>query len=424
VRRRAVSLFSGAGGLDLGLHAAGWDVLAQVEMDEDCSGTLRRHAKHLRLEPQIITASVETIDPRLLRRSLGLRQGELELLAGGPPCQPFTTTGLRQAISDRRASTVFPTYLRFVSEFLPRTLLMENVDGMLSVALRHRQLVLRGAGGPPLDWEERKGTFLHWLLHELVALGYSVTWGVVDASDYGVPQRRQRAVLIGVRSGEPCFLPAPTHGAPGLPRVRTLRDALRGVNAESPVQPLSERKRQVFEMIPSGGNWRDLSERVRRETMGAAFHAEGGKGGWWRRLSWDAPAPTILGMPDHSSTALIHPDATRCLSVAECAALQSFPAWVVFAGTPRSQYQQIGNAVPPLLGEALGRAVNAHLSGIRRLAPPEPLWRRESANRRIGTHGWVVPGTHGPLFHFHVRVRDDHVWSTESSRRQQRLAVG
>jgi DNA (cytosine-5)-methyltransferase 1 len=421
--RQAVSLFSGAGGLDLGLEAAGWSVLAQVEMDEDCTGTLRRHAEHLQRQPQIITSSVEKVDPQALRRSLRLRRGELELLAGGPPCQPFTTTGLRQAISDRRASTAFPSYLRFVSEFLPRTLLMENVDGMLSVALRHRRLALRGSGGPPLAWEERKGTFLHWLLHELVALGYSMSWGVVDASDYGVPQRRQRAVLIGTRSGDPCFLPSATHGGPRLPRCRTLRDALRGVSTDSPVQPLSERKRRVFDMIPPGGNWRELSERVRKQTMGAAFHAEGGKGGWWRRLSWDAPAPTILGMPDHSSTALIHPDETRCLSVAECAALQSFPAWVAFAGTPRSQYQQIGNAVPPLLGEALGRALDQHLAGVRTPVPPEPLWRQESANRRIGTHGWVVPGTQGPLFHFHVRLRDDHVWATEPNG-QQRLSFG
>lgn len=423
IGRRVVSLFSGAGGLDLGLHAAGWNVLTQIEMDADCSGTLRQHAQHLRNRPQILTDSVENVEPRALRKSLGLCRGELELLAGGPPCQPFTTTGLRQAISDQRASTVFPTYLRFVTEFLPRTLLMENVDGMLSAALRHRRLSLRGSGGPPLNWEERKGTFLHWLLHELVKLGYSVTWGIVDASDYGVPQRRQRAVLIGVHSGEPCFLPTPTHGGSGLPRVRTLRDALRGVNGDSPVQPLSERKRRVFEMIPPGGNWRDLSERIRRETMGAAFHAEGGKGGWWRRLAWNAPAPTILGMPDHSSTALIHPDLTRCLSIAECAALQSFPTWATFVGTSRSQYQQIGNAVPPLLGEALGRVVSGHLAGVRAPAPPEPRWRQASANRRIGTHGWVVPGTHEPIFHFHVRVRDDHVWSTKPER-QQRLAFG
>lgn len=410
--RRVVSLFSGAGGLDLGLEGAGWEVLVQVEMDRACAGTLHRHAEHLGKRPEIIQAPIESVDPGGLRRSLGLRRGDLDLLAGGPPCQPFTTTGLRQAISDRRASTAFPTYLTFVSEFLPRALLIENVDGMLSAALRHRPLVERGRGRPALAPEEQKGSFLQWLLGQLAHLGYAVSWGVADASDFGVPQRRQRAVLLGVRGTAPCFLPSPTHGGPGQPRVRTLRDGLRGVRKDSPIQPLSERKRSVFARIPPGGNWRDLPDGVRRATMGAAFHAEGGKGGWWRRLSWDAPAPTILGMPDHSSTALIHPDETRCLSIAECAALQSFPPWVTFDGRPREQYQQIGNAVPPLLGEAMARSLAAHLDGVRGEAPPAPVWRRESANRRIGTHGWIVPGRR-PLLHFNGRMRDDHVWATE-----------
>ena len=416
--RSVVSLFSGAGGLDLGLEAAGWRVRAQVEMDIDCVETLSRHAEHSKRDPLIVHSRIEDVSPARLRKSVGLRRGELSLLAGGPPCQPFTTTGLRRAISDRRASTAFPTYISFVAEFLPRALLIENVDGMLSAALRHRPLARRSMR--PLAPNERKGAFLHWLLGQLVGLGYSVTWGVVEAADYGVPQRRQRAVLIGVRNGKSCFLPEPTHGAPGLPRVRTLRDAFQGVSTDSPVQPLSERKRLVFDMVPPGGNWRDLPVRVRRSTMGAAWRAEGGKSGWWRRLALDAPAATILGMPDHSSTGLIHPDETRCLSVAECAAIQSFPSWVTFAGRPRSQYQQIGNAVPPLLAEALGRAIADHLRGRRQPYPPIPAWRQESANRRIGTHGWVVPHLDGPRFHFHVRLREDHVWAI--TRRRQQLS--
>lgn len=408
---RAISLFSGAGGLDLGLHNSGWKVLAQIEIDKDCIGTLRRHSEHVGISPTLLASPVEDVDPAALRRSLRLRRGELELLAGGPPCQPFTTTGLRQAITDRRAAIAFPSYLSFLSEFLPRALVIENVDGMLSAALRHRPLALRGAGSRPMAQSEKKGSFLRWLLGELTALGYSVTWGVVEAADYGVPQRRQRSVLIGVRDRTPCFLPSPTHGTPDLLPVQTLRDALTGIRSESPVQPLSERKRRVFDMIPAGGNWRSLPIHLRRKTMGKAFDAEGGKSGWWRRLSWCSPSPTILGMPDHSSTGLIHPDETRCLSVAECAALQSFPGWVTFAGSSRSQYQQIGNAVPPLLGAAVGRVISEHLTGIQQLVPPIPKWRQESANRRIGTHGWAVPGKEGPLYHLHVRVRDDHVWA-------------
>jgi DNA (cytosine-5)-methyltransferase 1 len=409
-RGTALSLFSGAGGLDLGLEVAGWNVVAQIEMDPDCAETLRRQAVRRCRVPEIICAPIERVDPLVLRNKLKLRSGGLTLLAGGPPCQPFTTTGLRQAINDRRAVSAFPTYLKYVEAFQPRALLMENVDGMLSAALQHRPLDRRGKQEAPMRWEERKGSFLHWLLGRLAHLGYSVTWGVTEAADYGVPQRRQRAVLIGVRSDDPCFLPQATHGGIDQPRHRTLRDALRQVLDLGPIQPLSERKKAVFRLIPAGGNWRCLPVSTRRATMGAAFQAEGGKSGWWRRLAWEQPAPTILGMPDHSSTALVHPDEVRCLSVAECAAVQTFPRWVRFAGSPRSQYQQIGNAVPPNLAAQLGRTIADYLEGHRQRPPAPPVWKKASANRRIGTHGWVLRGALKPSYHLAGEPRDDHVW--------------
>lgn len=412
-----VSLFSGAGGLDLGLDAAGWTALAQIECDDDAVGTLelaaRRRAKeHAGLETRVVAAPIERVDPAALRRSLGLRRGQLRLLAGGPPCQPFTTHGLRQSIIDRRATEVWPGYLQYVDEFRPRALLIENVDGLLSAALRHRPLLERGRAAAPLDDDERKGSFLRWLLGELTARGYTVSWGVAEAADYGVPQMRQRAIVIGVRGNRPCFLPPARFGQPRQPAFRTLRDAVRVVCEPGPVQPLSVRKRAVYRLIPPGGNWRDLPVDLQRATMGGAHAAEGGKSGWWRRLAWDSPAPTILGMPDHSSTALIHPDEDRCLSVNECAAAQSFPPGTEFAGSARSQYQQIGNAVPPLLGQALGEHLAAFLASGRDALPPEPPWRKSSANRRIGTHGWAVsrPGR-ATEYHLHVKVRPDHVWS-------------
>lgn len=408
-----LSLFSGAGGLDLGLRLAGWPVLAQVEMEPDCVATLQAEAIKARRKTQCFRARIEEIDPRRLRRQLGLKAGQLGLIAGGPPCQPFTTTGLRQGIHDRRASSAFPSYLKYVEELMPEALLLENVDGMLSAALRHRPLRERGTDSPKMAWEERKGSFLYWFLCKLAALGYSVAWGVTEAADHGVPQFRQRAVLIGIRHGEPCFLPAPSHGQPGLSPFRTLREALTGIRNLGPIQPLSERKKDVFRLIPPGGNWRNLSDSLRRQTMGAAYFATGGKSGWWRRLSWDEPAPTILGMPDHSSTALIHPDELRCLSLNECAAVQTFPGDICFGGSPRSGYQQVGNAVPPLLACRLGLHIAGHLAGERAPAPQAPDWRRASANRRIGTHGWVTPGPRGPKFHILAKPREDSVWVDE-----------
>lgn len=255
--------------------------------------------------------------------------------------------------------------------------------------------------------EEMKGSFLRWLVGELVGLGYSVSWGLVEAADYGVPQYRQRSLLVGVRDGGPCYLPP---GRPDAPRA-TLRSALDGLADPGPIQPLSTRKQAIYSLIPPGGNWRDLPRSVQEETMGAAFQAAGGKSGWWRRLSWDEPAPTILGMPDHSSTGLIHPDETRCLGLAECAAIQTFPRGTRFFGSARSQYQQVGNAVPPRLAEAIGKHVMAHLDGVRTERPAPPPWRQASANRRIGTHGWAEPSRFGSSTTLNVKVRDDHIWA-------------
>jgi DNA (cytosine-5)-methyltransferase 1 len=415
--RRFLSLFSGAGGLDLGLEEAGWLPIAAVEMDADAVGTLalaarRRSKVSDEPEPLIFTNKIEDVPPHRLRRDLGLKKGELALMAGGPPCQPFTTHGLRQSITDARAVGVWPTYLQYVDEFQPKALVIENVDGLLSAALRHRPLVLRGNAKIAVDPQERKGSFLLWLLKELAVRGYTITWGLAEAADYGVPQFRQRSIIIGVRGSNPCFLPAGEFGGVGQPPYRTLRQALKTVTELGAVQPLSERKRAVYARVPPGGNWRDLPEAIQRESMGRAHLASGGKSGWWRRLAWDAPSPTILGMPDHSSTALVHPEEIRCLSVAECAAAQSFPADIEFAGSPRSQYQQIGNAVPPLLGRAVGKQISQHLEGIQTQTPPIPDWRKTSANRRIGTHGWVVV-TKGrkPRLTVNVKVRQDHVWA-------------
>ncbi|HVU73084.1 MAG TPA: DNA cytosine methyltransferase [Mycobacteriales bacterium] len=420
--RSFVSLFSGAGGLDLGLEMVGWTPLVQIECDDAAVATLELGARHRQrktsgsVQTRVIAAPIENVDPVELRKSLKLRKGALPLLAGGPPCQPFTTHGLRRALNDRRASAVWPTYLDYVDALAPQALLIENVDGLLSAALQHRRLLDRGRESEPMKWEERKGSFLHWLVTELTQRGYTVSWGVAEAADYGVAQMRQRAVLIGVRESSPCYLPPATHGGPGQPAFRTLRDALTGIRELGPVQPLSERKRAVYALVPPGGNWRDLPPAVQEETMGGAYYAEGGKSGWWRRLAWDRPAPTILGMPDHSSTALVHPDEVRCLSVNECAAVQSFPAETPFGGTPRAQYQQIGNAVPPLLGAALGRQISAFLDGAREDAPPAPPWRRSSANRRIGTHGWARRAKGSGTLRdvtINVQIRADHVWASE-----------
>lgn len=401
---RFLSLCSGAGGLDIGLEMAGWRCLAQVEIDRDCCATLQAQSDVLEIGARVIHAPLEALDPREVRLSLGLARGELDLIAGGPPCQPFTTHGLRQTLNDQRAGAVFPSYMNFIREFEPKTMLIENVDGFLSAALEHVALVDRQHRA--LRRPEMKGSFLEWVLKELDTIGYSVSWGLAEAADYGVPQFRQRAILIGTRRSEPCHLPVGLIG-----RAVTVREGLADVRDPGPIQPLSVRKSAIYSLIPPGGNWRSLPVEVQQATMGKAYYATGGKSGWWRRLAWDAPSPTILGMPDHSSTGLIHPEEVRCLGLNECAALQSFPAGIPFQGSARSQYQQVGNAVPPLLGAALGKTLLHHLEGGLSDAPSSPDWRSESANRRIGTHGWMLRQGNRASITMNAKVRPDHVWA-------------
>jgi DNA (cytosine-5)-methyltransferase 1 len=409
-----VSLFSGAGGLDIGLEKAGFVALARCELDGDCANTLDMNRRQL-MKPDslLMRGDVSDLDPATLLDEVGLGQGDLDLLAGGPPCQAFTTTGRRRALNDSRGSNVMH-YLRLLKHLRPRCFLMENVTGFLSAALHHRPLKERGNGNRPMEPSEMKGSVLKWFVGELSRSGYTVTWGVLDAVDFGVPQFRQRAFLVGVRDGDAFVLPAPTHFEHdrGMPTWRTLRDALEGLDDPAPlVQPLSEFKTRVFGTIPSGGNWRSMSPDVRAETMGRAFHAEGGRGGWWRRLAWDRPAPTILTMPDHSSTGLIHPDEVRCLSVRECARCQTFPDSWEFSGPSRSRYRQIGNAVPVELAARLGEAIVNYLDGQRVRRPAPPTWRQASANQRIGTWGWM---THDGVLTI-LNQRPDHISLSEPS---------
>jgi len=412
--RSMISVCSGAGGLDIGLELAGFTTLAAVDFDRDCVDTLEANRERFKKSKvEILCEDLGNLSPNAWLQHLGLDRGELTLLAGGPPCQAFTTTGRRRALADTRGSVVHH-YLALLRAAEPKYFLMENVTGFLSVALHHRPLSQRGMGHRSLSEEESKGSVFRWFISELIRSGYTVAWGVLDAVDFGVPQFRQRVFLLGARNPDPVFLPQPTHFPDARPRWKTLRDAFRGLRDPSPfVQPLSEFKISVFSRIPPGGNWRSLSPRLRRSTMGRAFHAEGGKGGWWRRLAWDSPAPTILTMPDHSSTGLVHPDETRCLTVRECARCQTFPDEWIFAGSSRSQYRQIGNAVPVQLARSLGDRILAHLQGERTPRPEPPVWRKVSANQRLGTWGWVVHDENRLVL---LNRRADHVDLTKGTR--------
>jgi DNA (cytosine-5)-methyltransferase 1 len=255
--------------------------------------------------------------------------------------------------------------VRFVAAMQPKTFLMENVRGLVSAAIRHRPIKLRPShGGKPLRPDERPGSVLRLLAKDLSRLrpSYRLDAFEVNAVNYGAPQLRERLLLVGNRYGEAVTFPPPTHGqlaVSGLLPFATLGDVIKGVHDENPLlMDFSPRKKRYLSMVPPGGNWRALPLHIARYSMGRAYLAKGGRSGWWRRLSYDLPCPTIVTMPNHASTSLCHPEEVRVLTVRECALVQEFPPDWEFAGrSAQEQYTQVGNAVPVRLGVVAGRVL-------------------------------------------------------------------
>jgi DNA (cytosine-5)-methyltransferase 1 len=415
-----ISLFSGAMGLDIGLEQSGhFRVLASVEKEPSFCETIRQNkrAGRLRRSLKLFEGDIQDIDPHEVLDAVGLKPGEVDLLAGGPPCQSFSTAGKRGTTQDPRGTLLWQ-YLRFIDVIQPRFFLMENVRGLLSAALRHRPIAQRpNKGGPPLEIDEEPGSVVRLFAEDLQKLDvkYHMDCFEVNAVNYGAPQLRERALFIGNRYSTEVEFPNPTHGvertddrqrtlfeaeeeAPLKPWA-TLGDAIEHLPAEeNPVTlDFSPRKKSFLEMVPAGSNWRSLPEEVQRESMGRAFLAKGGRSGWWRRLSFDLPCPTLVTMPNHASTSLCHPLEVRALTLNEYARIQEFPDEWEFFGTPSQQYAQAGNAVPVRLATVAGNVIAKALESLRKQSW-KPLKETKEAYRviyvqsHVRTRQWFKAG--------------------------------
>ncbi len=234
---------------------------------------------------------------------------------------------------------------------------MENVKGLLSASLRHRPINQRGKDYPPLEPDEMPGSALKVVLSEMKEIGYNVVYNLLEAADYGVPQNRERVIFIGSRDGETPTFPIPKYCKDGkiLPKWRTLKYALTDlVDAKPEFMSYSESRLKYLRLLEAGQNWKHLPEDLKQEAMGGAYNSGGGKVGFYRRLSWDKPSPTITTSPHQKATDMCHPVELRSLTVRESAKLQTFPDDWIFYGSVSSKYKQIGNAVPVLLAKELG----------------------------------------------------------------------
>lgn len=350
--RDVISLFSGAMGLDIGLAKAGLNVVIGQDFDVSCVKTMWANGH------KVLEGDIREIEPQQLLSLTGLHIGEPFLICGGPPCQPFSTAGKRLGINDPRGS-LFMDFIRMIDYIRPRFFVMENVKGIMSAPLKHVPLAERDEKDP----EQRLGTVLDVILSEFNKLGYKTVYGVLDAVNYGVPQFRERFVLIGSRDNEDIFLPIPTHFQMHQNQEyqwKSVRSVIEDLEFDSgECATLSDERLKFLKMVPEGGNWRDLPEDIIPIAMGGAYTSGGGKVGFYRRLSYDQPSPTVVTSPVQKATMMCHPTQNRPLSVKEYARIQQFPDNWIFTGTTAAKYRQIGNAVPVGLAEAIGKAVIA-----------------------------------------------------------------
>jgi DNA (cytosine-5)-methyltransferase 1 len=359
----SLSFFSGCLGLDLGLEKTGIHQLLASEIDKSAVLTIKRNRPELPVIGDLMHYEASEI-----REIAGLGAKECPtLIVGGPPCQAFSTAGKRQAFIDPRGN-VFLKYVKLIDQLSPQYAVIENVRGLLSAALKHRPLSERGKGSEPFSEDELPGSALNHVIKQLNRYGYSVSFNLYNSANFGVPQIRERVILIASRDTDRVPYLTPTHSNEekhGLPSWITFREAVRNLR-ESRMHGInfSKERLKYFEMLGPGQYWKNLpTEKIQQQAMAGSYFSGGGKTGFYRRLAWNLPAPTLVTHPAMPATELGHPVKNRPLTVEEYKRIQQFPDDWHIEGSVINQYKQLGNAVPIGLGEALGTTILNDLRG-------------------------------------------------------------
>ena len=282
---------------------------------------------------------------------------KVDVIFGGPPCQAFSTAGARRALDDERGN-VFLRYIEVVESILPTYVVIENVRGLLSAPYPYKDIK------KPI-----KGGALCIILDRLKAAGYTISFELYNAANFGAPQIRERVVMIGKLQSE-TKVPylSPTHSNDeefGLDMWKSLEDAVGDIEVEGFEHhyiEFPEQRLKFYRMLKQGQYWKDLPEEAQKEAMGAKLKLGGGKTGFFRRLDFSKPSPTLVTDPTMPATDLCHPIKNRPLSVEEYSRIQGFPDNWKICGPIKEQYRQIGNAVPIKLGEAIARTILADMN--------------------------------------------------------------
>lgn len=350
-----LSFFSGAGGLDLGLEKSGFHNVFFCENYKEARMTISKNHPEAALAGDISNLSAHKV-----RELANIGDSEIDVMAGGPPCQAFSTAGARRAFDDPRGN-VFLKYISLASELRPKYLVIENVRGLLSTPYP------LSAGEPPV-----KGGALALVLRNLNEAGYSASFNLYNAANYGAAQIRERVIIIAKRDGKQAPWLTPTHSNDpywqenfGLKPWRTFGDISREL-PDSTVHmhtQFPEKRLRFFRLLSEGQYWTSLPKELQEEAMGKSFRLPGGKTGFYRRISFDRPSPTLVTSPTMPATDLCHPTELRPLSIQEYKAVQGFPQDWWIAGSMTDIYKQIGNAVPVELGEAVGRTIRDDMEG-------------------------------------------------------------
>lgn len=377
---KSVDLFAGAGGLSCGLKQSGFFPILANELVPQYAETYQINHQ----DTQMIVGDVRQVCEINMKNLLGVKEGEVDLVAGGPPCQGFSVNAPIRTLDDER-NHLFKDFLRVVASLQPKAVLIENVPGIISLG---------------------KGTVVKQIYAELEAMGYKVGHKILFAGHYGVPQMRFRTVFIAIKKykGEISF-PEPQFSAKAvanfngakelcisipplfyqeLKRQITVFDALSDLPKIENNQKISPEKYESepqndyqkylrggckkitshccaritevnlerLKYIPQGGSWRDIPHDLLPEGLKRARRSDHTKR--YGRLHPDALCSTVLTKCDPHWGSFFHPTQNRIISVREAARIQSFPDTYLFSGSITQQYEQVGNAVPPLLGKAIG----------------------------------------------------------------------